>query len=173
MNDERISRVWIGYDKSQQGRSGHFYLGGGTLWEVLSKNRGIEVHSFVMCFLLLPLQRTEYSRVYSKRVCLETFKCRPSCVGFLVFWLKIKHSKYEGFPGGSVTKNPPASVGDARDSGLISGSERSPGVGNDNPLQNSCLKHSMEREAWWATVHGVTKRQMWLSNWAQLYGILY
>ena len=45
------------------------------------------------------------------------------------------------------------------------GSERSPGVGNDNPLQYSCLENSMDRGAWWATVHGVAKSQTWLSSW--------
>ena len=43
---------------------------------------------------------------------------------------------------------------------------RPPGVGNDNPLQYSCLENPMDREAWWATVHGVPKSQTWLSNWA-------
>ena len=43
------------------------------------------------------------------------------------------------------------------DSGSIPGSERSPGEGNDNPLQYSCLENHIDRGAWWATVHGVTK----------------
>ena len=59
-----------------------------------------------------------------------------------------------GFPGGSVVKNPPANAGDA---GLIPGSGRSPGVGNGNPLQYSCLGNPMDRRAWRAIVHGVTK----------------
>ena len=42
----------------------------------------------------------------------------------------------------------PANAGDARDAGSIPGSERSPGVGNGNPLQYSCLKNSLERGAW-------------------------
>ena len=46
------------------------------------------------------------------------------------------------------------SVGDL---GLISGSERSPGGGHGNPLQYFCLENSMDREAWWATVHGVRR----------------
>ena len=50
-----------------------------------------------------------------------------------------------GFPGGSVVKNPPANAGDARDAGSIPGSERSPGVGNGNPLQYSCLENPMDR----------------------------
>ena len=54
-------------------------------------------------------------------------------------------------------KNPPANAGDARDSGSIPGSGRSPGVENGNPLQYSCLGNPMGRGAWWATVHGVAK----------------
>ena len=60
-------------------------------------------------------------------------------------------------PGGSVIKNPPANAEDLGDTSLISGSGRSPGVGNGNPLQCSCLKNSIDRGAWLATVHGVTK----------------
>ena len=59
-----------------------------------------------------------------------------------------------GFPGGSVVKNPHTKAGDM---GLIPESGRSPGEGNDNPLQYSCLGNPMDRGAWWATVHGVTK----------------
>ena len=57
-------------------------------------------------------------------------------------------------PGGSLVKNLPANTGD---SGLIPGSRRYPGEGNGNPLQYSCLEKSMDRGAWWATVHGVAK----------------
>ena len=53
-----------------------------------------------------------------------------------------------------AVKNLPANVGDA---GSIPGSGRSPGEGNGDPLQYSCLENSMDRGAWWATVHGVTK----------------
>ena len=51
-----------------------------------------------------------------------------------------------GFPSGSVVKNPPASPGDAGDTGLIPGSGRSPGEGNGNPLQYSCLENSTTEE---------------------------
>ena len=59
-----------------------------------------------------------------------------------------------GFPGGSVVKKLPANAGNI---GPIPGSGRSPGEGNDSPLQYSCLENSMDRGAWWATVHGVAK----------------
>ena len=62
-----------------------------------------------------------------------------------------------GFPGGTVIKNPPANARDTGDMDSISGSERSPRIGNGNPVQYSCLGNSMDRGAWWATVHGVTK----------------
>ena len=54
-----------------------------------------------------------------------------------------------------MVKNPPANAGDAGELGLIPGSERLPGEGNDNLLQHSCLENPMDSEAWWATVHGV------------------
>ena len=62
-----------------------------------------------------------------------------------------------GFPGGSVVKNPPANAGDAGDVGSIPGLGRSPGDGNGNPLQYSCLGNPVDRGEWQATVHGVTK----------------
>ena len=56
-----------------------------------------------------------------------------------------------------VVKNLPANAGDARDSGSIPGSGRYSAVGNGNPLQYFCLENFMDRGAWWAIVHGVTK----------------
>ena len=61
-----------------------------------------------------------------------------------------------------VVKNLPANGGDIRDSGLIPGSGRSPGGGHSNPLQDSCLENPMDRGAWQATVHRVTKSQIGL-----------
>ena len=55
-----------------------------------------------------------------------------------------------------MVKNPLANAGDRGDAVSIPGS-RPPGGGNDNPLQCSCLENSMDRGAWWATVHGVAK----------------
>ena len=62
-----------------------------------------------------------------------------------------------------VVKNPPTNVGDLGDMSSISGSGRSPGEGNGNSLQYSYLGNPMDRGAWWATVHGVTKSQTGLS----------
>ena len=64
-----------------------------------------------------------------------------------------------GFPGGSEGE---ASAYNERDLGSIPGLGRSPGEGNGNPLQYSCLENPMEGGAWYTTVHGVTK------SWTQL-----
>ena len=66
-----------------------------------------------------------------------------------------------GFAGGLDRQESACS---ARDLGSISGSRRSPGVGNGYPLQYSCLENSMDGGAWWATVHGVAKSRTRLSN---------
>ena len=62
--------------------------------------------------------------------------------------------RVRGFPDGSVEKNPPAKAGDA---GSIAGSRRSPGEGNGNPHQYSCLENPMDRGVWRAIVHGVVR----------------
>jgi len=69
--------------------------------------------------------------------------------GNLVVFFKV-----EGFPGGSVVKNPSAKAGD---SSLIPRSGTSPREGNGNQLQYSCLGNPMDRGAWQMTVHGVAK----------------
>ena len=56
-----------------------------------------------------------------------------------------------------VVKNLPANAGDTKVAGYIPGLGRSPGEGNGNPLQYSCLENSMDRGAWWAPVHWVTE----------------
>ena len=68
-----------------------------------------------------------------------------------------------GFPGGSVVKNPPANARDTGDLSSIPGLRRSPEGGNSNLLQYSCLESPMDRGAWQATVHGVTKSQIRVS----------
>ena len=63
-----------------------------------------------------------------------------------------------------VGKNLPANAGAMKDAGLIPGLGRCPGGGNDNPLQYYCLENSMDRGAWWATVHGATESRTQLSD---------
>ena len=53
--------------------------------------------------------------------------------------------------------NMPVIIEDTRDVGWIPGLGRSPGGGNGNPLQYSCLQNSMDRRVWWATVHMIAK----------------
>ena len=80
-----------------------------------------------------------------------------SRTGTLYLYLKFSW----GLPSGSVVKKSPANAGDA---GSVSGLGRSPGEGNGNPLQYSCLENPMDREAWWATVHGDTTSSTRLSD---------
>ena len=68
--------------------------------------------------------------------------------------LKGTYKDYLGFPSGSVAKNLPANAGDI---GSVPGLGKSPGEGNDNPHQYSCLGNLMDRGAWKDTVHGVVK----------------
>ena len=65
------------------------------------------------------------------------------------------------FPGGSAGKESACSAGDL---GSIPGLGRYPGEGNSYPLQYSCLENPMDRGAWWAIVHGITKSQIQLSD---------
>ena len=66
----------------------------------------------------------------------------------------ILESHGQIFPGDSVSKESACNVGDP---GSIPGLGRSPGGGYGNPFQYSCLENSMDKETWWAAVHGVTK----------------
>ena len=70
-----------------------------------------------------------------------------------------------GFPHSSVSKESACNTGDP---GSIPGSGRSPGEGNGNPLQYSCLENLMGGGAWWATVHGVAKSRTRLSDFTFL-----
>jgi len=80
------------------------------------------------------------------------------------FWFIFTSSPFPlDFSGGSVLKNPSVSAGDARDPSSTPGTGRSSGVGNGNPLQYYYLGNSMDRGAWWSTVHGVAKSQIQLS----------
>ena len=82
-----------------------------------------------------------------------------------------QHSIYRsqgGFPGASVVQNLPAHARD-RDVDSIPGSGRSPEERNGYALQSSCLGNPMDRGAWWATVHGVTKGQTRLCDWVHIH----
>ena len=91
----------------------------------------------------------------------------------LAYWVQHLHFRHiQGLEFGAsqvalVIKDQLANAVDARDVGSIPGSWRSPGAGTGNPLWYSCLENSTVRGAWWATVHGATKSQTWLSDWAQ------
>ena len=71
------------------------------------------------------------------------------------------HIMNNSFPNGLVDKESACNAGDTGDvGGLIPGLGRSPGDGHGNPLQYSCLENPMDKEAWWATVQRVAKRQI-------------
>ena len=74
------------------------------------------------------------------------------CDGYNILLLPMNY-----FPDGTLVKNLPTSAGETGDSSLIPGLGSSPGGGNGNPLQCSCLENSMDRGAWWAAIYGVTK----------------
>ena len=78
---------------------------------------------------------------------------------FLFQKMSIKQQSKQpwGFPGGSDSKESACKAGDG---GSVPGAGRSPGDGNGYPLQYSCLENSMDRGAWWATVHGVAELDM-------------
>ena len=115
---------------------------------------------------LHPLSRWCHPTILSSVVpfssCLQSF---PTSGSFLMSQFFASGGQS---PGGAVVKNRPAKVGDKRDTGSIPGLARSPGEGNGNPLQHSCLENSMDRGAWQATVHGVKKSQTQLNTHASI-----
>ena len=74
------------------------------------------------------------------------------------------HTSVKRLPDGSAGKESACNAGNTGDGGLIPGSGRPPGGGNSNPLQYSCLKKSMNRGAWLATIHGIAKSWTRLSD---------
>ena len=78
----------------------------------------------------------------------------------LLFFLLNINNICMGFPGGPVVKNLSTNAGDVRDTGSVPGPERSPGIGNGNPLQYSYLENSMDKRAWHVIVHEVTKNKI-------------
>ena len=94
--------------------------------------------------------------------------CRQATLNFVVNWMMewawkiMEFQRQKDFPGDSDGKESTFCEGD---SGSIPRSGRSPGDGNGNSLQYSCLGNSMDKGAWRVTVHWVTKSQTWLSDW--------
>ena len=117
-------------------------------------------HTLSLCSFKKSLEFTE-TRVWSPALSVPEHKsCFPNMQlqrGLGDTTYSTPTQREEGFPGGSVVKNPPANAGEARDLGPIPGSGRSSEKGNGNPLQYSCLENPMDRGAWRATVHGVTE----------------
>jgi len=112
-------------------------------------------------FVCLILKSKSCSAVYRAALFALDKMCeRPKCpispwmdklsVAYILIMTAVS------FPGG--TSGTPANAGDIRDVGSIPGPGRSPGEGHGNPLQYSCPGNPTDRGAWWATVHGVTKR---------------
>ena len=76
---------------------------------------------------------------------------RKPVVDILVYFLSLQDLIFMGFPDALVVKNPPINAGDK---GFDHWVRKIPGEGSGNLLQYSCLGNLMDREAWWATVHG-------------------
>ena len=97
---------------------------------------------------------------------LEVF-LSPSCIELFKEKFLDLDMLSNGLPSCAIVKNPSANAEDTRDLGLMPGSGRSSGVGNGNPPQYSCWENSMDRGAWQAIVHGVTKSWTRLNECAQ------
>ena len=91
----------------------------------------------------------------------KVYLCYGRCQNVPLFLMSFHLCIYIGIPPGSDGK---VSACNTRDPGSIPGSGRSPGEGNGNPLQYSCLENSMDGGAWWATVHGAAESPKWLSD---------
>ena len=105
-------------------------------------------------------------------VCLYTkpwHSENTSAIYILLLWIPSSYGIIRGFPGSSEVKVSACNVGDP---GSIPGSGRSPGEGNGNPLQYSCLENPMDRGTWWATVHGVAESRARLSDFTFTMGSL-
>ena len=127
-----------------------------SLWEVKQSTTAT-----IYCLHPLPLLfycLHQHNFTISGNSCLQRWKL---LINFITRTL--------GFPGNSVGEE---SVCHAGDLGLIPGSGRSPGVGNGNQLQYSCLENPMDREAGWAIVHGVAKSRTWLNTHTHFFGKL-
>ena len=129
------------------------------------------------CWPTPPLETPGHSQASLAESLVEVIAPFPgswSTQGFVcTLWASLVGMKFDckhdfapatillGFPGDSDGKESACSAGHL---GLMTGLGRSPGEGNGNPLQWSCLENPMDRGPWWAPVHGVTKSQTQLSN---------
>ena len=93
-----------------------------------------------------------YNGKESENICMHVYMC--VCVIYILFVYMSVIYIYIGFPGGSDGKESTCNAGDL---GLFPGLGSSPTEGNGYPLQYSCLENPMDRAAWQAVVHGVTK----------------
>ena len=101
-----------------------------------------------------PISHEDYTQEWSKSYKLFFFPKQPTTVTPPLPTFFLKSGPLQGFPGGSVVKSPPE-MQETQEMRLQSLSQE--GGGNDNPLQHSCLKNSINRRDWTATVHGITK----------------
>ena len=119
-----------------------------------------EIETFQTCFANYMTELRSRKNTYPTIVtsCDHNFSSHLNCFPFINLSLLISfHIQRSAFPGSSVDEEPACNAGDTRDTGSIPGSGRSPEEGHGKPLQYSCLENFMDRGAWWATVHGVTK----------------
>ena len=125
----------------------------------------------VVSLLLNMLFRLVITFLPKSKCLLISWLQSPSAVILPLLYCKtyIHKCNYMGFSSDSVVKNSPGNAGDA---GSIPGLARFPGEGNGNPLQYSCLEKPMDRGAWQATVHGITKSWTQLSDWTTTIYIL-
>ena len=91
---------------------------------------------------------------------MQLSACADPCWSLQGVWIGVKYI-LKDLPGGSAGKESACNVGDL---GSTPGMEKSPGGGHGNPLQYSCLENHMDRGAWQATVHGITKSQTQLND---------
>ena len=147
-------------------------MGGGTWWVAVhgvAKSRTrLSDFTFTFHFHALEKEMATHSTVLAWRIPGTGEPGGLPCMGSHRVghdWSDLPYLKEDrttSFPGGANEAPYPASEGEIRDLGLIPGPGRSPGEGNGNPLQYSCLENPMDKGAWRATVQRVTKSWTWL-----------